>query len=465
MSSFGGDAIDLSTASSLPAAESWSPSLEGFRARQWTVQGLLLAGDVLGYLAADTVLRRLGWLVHYDPAAWRFEAVVAATCLVQFAAASLYPGYGLQEYEQLRRRLTIGVATTFAAVVVAKVVSSDGPALSGAVAVLLLALALQTLIRSIVVRQLHRRGLWGLPVNVLGPPDLSRKAAASLRANWKQGLVPVSPTEPAMRSPVAAVLTGSIPPREELHALLRVHGSVIVLADRPDLRFSGLQPMNLGGRVGLMLQQPHPSLGALRLRRVVDLAIAVPALVVALPLMALAAVTIRLIDRGPAFYMQDREGFHGRTVRVIKLRTMYQDAERRLQDLLESDDARRLEWETHFKLRDDPRILPVVGKLLRKTSCDELPQLFNVIVGQMSVVGPRPFPDYHLQAMDAEFRLKRRSVPPGLTGLWQVSDRSDADLARQQQLDDFYIDNQSFWFDWHILLRTVHAVLGRGGAY
>ena len=133
--------------------------------------------------------------------------------------------------------------------------------------------------------------------------------------------------------------------------------------------------------------------------------------------------------------------------------------------LLLADPQAHKEWSTHFKLRNDPRILPWIGSILRKTSVDELPQLFNVLAGDMRLVGPRPLPDYHLAAMEEPFRIRRRSVKPGLTGLWQISERSTADLSRLQQLDEFYLENQSFWFDVHILLKTVPAVFRGDGAY
>ena len=188
-------------------------------------------------------------------------------------------------------------------------------------------------------------------------------------------------------------------------------------------------------------------------------------MILVLPLLLAAAAAIYIADPGPVIYRQAREGHRGRPFAVLKLRTMYRDADLRLEALLAADAEARAEWETHFKLRRDPRILPGIGGLLRATSIDELPQLFNVMAGDMRLVGPRPFPIYHLAAMDAGFRVRRRSVMPGLTGLWQISERSEADLERQRQLDEFYIENRSFWFDLHVLLKTVPAVVRGDGAY
>jgi len=122
-------------------------------------------------------------------------------------------------------------------------------------------------------------------------------------------------------------------------------------------------------------------------------------------------------------------------------------------------------WSRYFKLRSDPRVIPVVGKLIRRLSFDELPQLWHVLTGRMSLVGPRPFPPYHLNSFPEEFRELRSSVTPGLTGLWQVSARSDGDLEVQEALDSYYIRNWSPWLDLHILVRTFRVVLLGRGAY
>lgn len=199
------------------------------------------------------------------------------------------------------------------------------------------------------------------------------------------------------------------------------------------------------------------------IKRCVDLAFAIPGIILAAPLIGIAALSIYSISRGNPFYFQRREGYRGRDIMVWKLRTMYVNADRLLGEYLQENPVAKKEWETFYKLSEDPRILPGIGNFLRRTSIDELPQLWNVIMGDLSLVGPRPFPHYHLDAFSEDFREIRREVKPGITGIWQISARSEGNLESQEHFDTYYIRNWSIWLDLYILWRTVDTVLlGRG---
>jgi lipopolysaccharide/colanic/teichoic acid biosynthesis glycosyltransferase len=181
--------------------------------------------------------------------------------------------------------------------------------------------------------------------------------------------------------------------------------------------------------------------------------------------MAFCAVWIRLQSPGPAFFRQQREGQNGRRLTIYKLRTMHDGAPRLLDQYLDSHPAERESWYQYYKLKKDPRVIPGIGVFLRRYSLDELPQLWNVLRGDMSLVGPRPFPYYHLESFPAAFRALRASVMPGITGFWQVSERSDGNLVIQEAEDTYYIRNWSVWLDIYILLKTVSGFLSPKGAY
>lgn len=204
-------------------------------------------------------------------------------------------------------------------------------------------------------------------------------------------------------------------------------------------------------------------------KRVFDLLLTAAGLILLAPLLMSVAAVLAL-DGGPVFFTQIRIGRGGRRFRCFKFRTMHTDAQDRLAGLLASDPAARAEWDRYQKLRDDPRVTPL-GRLLRRTSLDELPQLWNVLKGEMSLVGPRPIIAPEIEGYagdkayfhDPDFAYYKRCLP-GLTGLWQVCGRNDTTHRERVRLDRWYARNWSFWLDLLIVFRTFRAVLGRGGS-
>lgn len=202
-----------------------------------------------------------------------------------------------------------------------------------------------------------------------------------------------------------------------------------------------------------------------RLKRIFDVVVATLMAVLFAPLACLVALLILAADGRPVLYGHERIGLDGRRFRCLKFRTMVRDSDDVLKRLLAEDCRARAEWARDQKLSEDPRVIRGVGRLLRSSSLDELPQIANVLQGDMSIVGPRPVVESELRRYGA-YRPHYLSVRPGLTGLWQIGGRSNTSYADRVALDVRYVEDGSIWTDVRILLRTAAAlVTGRlGGA-
>jgi Undecaprenyl-phosphate galactose phosphotransferase WbaP len=203
--------------------------------------------------------------------------------------------------------------------------------------------------------------------------------------------------------------------------------------------------------------------GPRTVKRTLDVLLSSLLLVTLAPLLAAIAAAIKLESRGPALYRQSRVGLGSGSFLVWKFRSMRADADQALSRYLAENPDLDREWERDQKLKNDPRITRV-GRLLRKTSLDELPQLFNVLRGEMSLVGPRPIVSGEIQKYGRSFTLYRQVIP-GLTGLWQVSGRNLTTYQERVELDDYYVRNWSPWLDLYLLARTVKVVVTGYGAY
>lgn len=322
----------------------------------------------------------------------------------------------------------------------------------------------------------RRFGLGFSRVFIVGHPDHVSCAESFLGADRHLGYLVVGSMRPATIEEVNArmasidadvvlvALSGNDDQESVLAADLRLAGaSVMIMPPRMGLP-SGLSVQYVLGEEALLFVDRTDAIPGLAkaAKRSFDLLLSSAALVVlGLPMLAVALLV--KLDGGPAIFGHSRVGEGGRMFDCLKFRSMRVDAAQQLETLLASDDTARAEWAATRKLKNDPRVTRL-GLLLRKTGLDELPQLLNVIRGDMSLVGPRPVT---ISEMDQYGTVAERykRVRPGITGLWQVSGRSDTTYAQRVNLDAWYVANWSPWHDLVIILKTIPAVLFRRGAY
>jgi Undecaprenyl-phosphate galactose phosphotransferase WbaP len=224
-----------------------------------------------------------------------------------------------------------------------------------------------------------------------------------------------------------------------------------------------VSPSNVGGFLGLEIREEILQPSKQLLKRFLDIALTSFVMVAAAPLFFAIAIAIRLDSPGPVLYAQRRIGRGGVEFRAWKFRSMVRDADAQLALYLAAHPELADEWQQNHKLRDDPRITRL-GKFLRKSSLDEIPQLWNVLRGDMSLVGPRPIVQEEVPRYGEHFDVYTQ-VHSGVTGLWQVSGRSDTSYEQRVNLDVFYVRNWSVWLDFCILFRTIAVLWWRSGAY
>ncbi len=398
----------------------------------------------------------------------------------------------LRELREMFGALILGCAVQVVLLAVRNYTVNIGPALIVWACIALLMPALR-IVAKLVMMKLN---LWQRDLYIVGGGALALDAATAVAAEPLTGLVlrafiadngsrlPRDSRLSTLALRDAAALNGSVvmvaldstdPANlddqthdtlraEWLRALSLTSASVILVANVPGMPLHGTRTSYVKSHDLLMLQvRNNLSRWHVRvLKRCLDLAGALVISLLLSPVLLFLACKVRK-DGGKVFYGHPRVGRGGRSFHCYKFRSMVIDANARLADLLARDANARREWERDFKLKDDPRVTRV-GRMMRATSLDELPQLWNVIRGDMSLVGPRPIVTAELEryAHDASYYLM---VRPGMTGLWQVSGRNDADYPTRVYLDAWYVRNWSLWYDIAILFMTVRTVLKRDGAY
>jgi Undecaprenyl-phosphate galactose phosphotransferase WbaP len=360
-----------------------------------------------------------------------------------------------------------------------------------------LAIALLPVLRALTKDLLIKSGVWQKPTLVLGAGHNAQETVKALRGEPMMGLIPVAlvslsdddlapeatslePPLPVIRmSDVEALAVeqsrqlpifialddyGSSADNALIRKIRRLFKDIRIVPPVTGFPLYGAEVHHLF-RQELFFLTVRNNLGSRATRvikRAFDVVVSALSLLLLSPLFAYLILRIRL-DHGPAFFAHQRIGLDGKPFPCYKFRTMVPNAAQVLERLLSENELARREWEDTYKLKDDPRVTRI-GAFLRRTSLDELPQLWNVMIGHMSLVGPRPIVSAELERYgdDAFYYLEAR---PGITGVWQVSGRSDTDYEFRVYLDSWYVKNWSLWYDIVILIKTIRVVLTRTGAY
>lgn len=319
------------------------------------------------------------------------------------------------------------------------------------------------IVRDLVRGFLKKRNWAQIPALFIGEGPLAVRVAESLGASAYLGFRVFRSRTEHPEAEVLFVCQDARLSTEQLDDYLKSFHHIEYVPTKEGFPAAEGRIMSIDGTSGLELVN-QTQMGAMHLgKAVLDRSLAAMIFVCAIPAFLIVPLLIKLTSRGPVFYRANRLGKMGRPIRVWKFRSMYQDADARLQSLLDSDPALKAEFARDFKLKNDPRVTPL-GRILRKTSIDELPQLINVFTGEMALVGPRPIVEKEIAYYGKDFPIFS-SVKPGITGLWQASGRSDTDYARRVALDVHYVLNWSPWMDLWIVFRTASAVLKMKGSY
>ena len=457
---------------------------------------LMLFADLLGFGMTGALIyflhRHLRFFV-FGPSDVKYVLVVLL-CLTLFMSSRLYPGIGINPTEEMRL-VTQYVSISFLIGLLFFNIIQPGwmqnyfmlPPAWG------LSLAMVLFSRWGVRILSIRLGVWGEPVVVISNRKKMDPLVRYFLERRRLGLVPVLGVSDSMKdqssSPVnildldaflhlpdeyftqndihtALVGTRILSDLSELgrnQDLLRKFKRLIFISDMDWLEGASISLHDFEGMLGLEAEQNLLTPLDQVIKRAMDILFSILIGLVTLPIYILIGLAISLDSPGPVFYSQERLGKGGHKIKIYKFRTMVKNADGILDDFLQNHPDLCLEWEQTQKLRNDPRITRV-GGWLRKFSLDELPQLYNVLRGEMSLVGPRPILESEAWHYQDKYEVYS-TVNPGLTGFWQVSGRNHTSYDQRVMYDVYYVRNWSVWLDFYILIRTIWVVLSRDGAY
>jgi Undecaprenyl-phosphate galactose phosphotransferase WbaP len=464
------------------------------RQRPCFTGSLMAASDLVAIAAtiALTVMVRQIFRGNFDLGVyWRLWPLLGLFPAA-YALFGLYPGVVLSPVAELR---TSSYATTLVFLVLGALTfllrnpsAYSRLAFFGAWAA---CLAVVPLLRSVTRAAVAYQPWWGYPVVVLGASGPGEAILRKLARHPEIGLRPVAVFDDnvprgtvvhgiAVRGPISSApafaknarITRAIVALQDvampdLVALLDTHAQtfsrVFVVPKLHGLSSIGVETRDLSRVLALEMRKNLLMAGPRNAKRLLDLVFSLLLLVCLAPLLGLIALLIRLETPGKVLYRQSRVGLDSDKFRVWKFRSMHRNSDTMLANYLAKNPEAAEEWRRGHKLKNDPRVTRL-GRILRKTSLDELPQLLNVVRGEMSLVGPRPIVDSEIQRYGSSFALYRQVIP-GLTGLWQVSGRNERSYDERVELDTYYVRNWSPWLDIYLLARTVKVVVTGYGAY
>ncbi|GHV69965.1 undecaprenyl-phosphate galactose phosphotransferase WbaP [Spirochaetia bacterium] len=437
------------------------------------------------------------WVNLYDMSAINFKSFVTywpylPAFILVFQVMGAYPGVALAPSEGLRR-FTIASIMTHGGIIFSRFVEDkEFDAISVAFIIsCCFSIVILLICRAGMQRILRKTRLGGIPAVIYGGGETGRTLVNHLLREKNTGYIPVlildddpatgdeyqgipilhdTETGPEIVSRFNIKMAIIAMPGVEQKVLTRILSHSVsafrynvLIPDFFEVTNIWMSVRDFNGILGLATSHKLQMFWNLWIKRALDIVVVIFGGIVVLPFLLLIALIVKLDSPGPALFGHTRLGKNGRPFKAYKFRSMTIDAEARLKALLESDPEIRREWELNQKIKNDPRITGV-GSFLRRTSLDEFPQIINVLRGEMSLVGPRPIVDAEV-AKYGENYDRIFSVLPGVSGLWQVSGRSDSDYAERIAYDTYYLQSWSLWLDLWILLKTVEVVFKGKGAY
>lgn len=485
-------------------------SIHWFKVRKHHIRmtAIMVLADISGFLLAGSILyiaNRIGHFFALQPQDARY-GIIVPVCLLLYALSKLYPSIGINPAEEIKLvSINTSISFLISVFIFGLVEMRWRPNYLALIPLGFLSI-LAILCARWGLRILSvQLGLWGIPVVVIGPMQGANQLANYFLDRRRLGFIPThiitrtnnAFTDTAISVPVIPINElftfhldkikneqihtalidiseySNILDKDIIKQLFVLFPNFILISSMTWMEGASLQVHDFEGLMGVDVQKNLLNPLEVFVKRFMDIALSILIGILTIPLWLPAIILIPLDSSGPVLYNQkrvgqdrrkrERPGNHKRKVVVYKFRTMFVNADQALAEHLAANKEARQEWEHHQKLRNDPRITRI-GKWLRKFSIDELPQIINVLKGEMSLVGPRPIMLEQIPDYGDRINIYH-SFKPGLTGLWQVSGRNHTSFQERTILDQYYIHNWSVWLDIYILLRTVWVVISQEGAY